>query len=748
MKKTGLKIFLAMMTAALTSSVITPCVYGNEPADLLVTKDSDEAFFDPDGVYDIKEELICTEDALPDNDELLEGYLEEKIREEANGDEPMNDRRARRENLSMANKVVYDALAEYVKTVAEGDLESTEFSPIIVDPELFITDGTKGYYSASELGISDVSDSMAAFAYFEKVGLDIGSVLKSILADMPYDLYWYDKTAGTYIATGASAVTITENDEKKIKVVPRYSLKMYVASAYSASAEKKTYRVNTSKVRKASGAVSKAKSVVISNLMKSDYEKLKAYNDWICDNVDYNFSAAGGKVDFGDPWQLIYVFDDDPKTKVVCEGYSKAFKLLCDLSEFNDPDTDCYLMIGDMNGGAHMWNSVLMDDGRYYLVDVTNGDKGTIGYQYKLFLAGYSGVVGSADKGFYVTCGTKKVTYEYSADTIRMYSRTERSISESNYDPSRILPRPKPTPSPTPKPTVTPTPKPTVTPTPVPTTAPVPEDKISLEDPDSGIKIECTSAAYSKAGAIPRVRVTYKDMVLKEGFDYTLSYSNNKKVADKDSPAPPTVSIKGMDDFAGTVKRTFAVEKADHSAVSLVAADKIYKDKPGYFKVTPKLTEAGKALSKTKDVNRFTKNDFRYYYADTGIEIPDNESVPINTEIEVRITVTFSESGPFEAGTETFSTRYRLIESDVSLKRASVKAAYPGYITYASGEDIVIRPDDLTVMLAGEPVDPDDYIISSVVVNAKKTSAKVTVTGKGYFGGSKKKTVKLKAVRE
>ena len=61
--------------------------------------------------------------------------------------------------------------------------------------------------------------------------------------------------------------------------------------------------------------------------------------------------------------------------KCVCEGYAKAFQLLCDLTTFNN-NIACYTVSGVMTGatgaGNHMWNVVHMDDENSYLVDVTN----------------------------------------------------------------------------------------------------------------------------------------------------------------------------------------------------------------------------------------------------------------------------------------------------------------------------------------------------------------------------------------
>lgn len=56
----------------------------------------------------------------------------------------------------------------------------------------------------------------------------------------------------------------------------------------------------------------------------------------------------------------------------VCEGYSKAFKILC-----NRAGIPCDIVVGDtynsVNSGGHSWNLVTLDD-KYYHVDVTFDD--------------------------------------------------------------------------------------------------------------------------------------------------------------------------------------------------------------------------------------------------------------------------------------------------------------------------------------------------------------------------------------
>ena len=80
---------------------------------------------------------------------------------------------------------------------------------------------------------------------------------------------------------------------------------------------------------------------------------------------------------YGNPWQLIWVFDNDDSTNVVCEGYSKAFQYLCDKGFAGSSTISCDTVTGTMGGatgaGNHMWNLVTID-GDSYLADITNSD--------------------------------------------------------------------------------------------------------------------------------------------------------------------------------------------------------------------------------------------------------------------------------------------------------------------------------------------------------------------------------------
>ena len=72
-------------------------------------------------------------------------------------------------------------------------------------------------------------------------------------------------------------------------------------------------------------------------------------------------------------------------------------------------------MDGGTGAGPHMWNIVTMDDGKNYMVDVTNCDGDSEEAQDRLFLVGADGSVADhyavvIENGYV----TQTITYEYS----------------------------------------------------------------------------------------------------------------------------------------------------------------------------------------------------------------------------------------------------------------------------------------------------------------------------------------------
>ena len=109
----------------------------------------------------------------------------------------------------------------------------------------------------------------------------------------------------------------------------------------------------------------------------SRLEQIKYINAQLCHSNAYNTVAAEGEYGFRYPWtplsaldQLIWPNDMGMNAlKPVCEGYAKAFQLICD-----EIDIPCILVSGLGGGGEHMWNYVQMEDGKWYAMDVTWND--------------------------------------------------------------------------------------------------------------------------------------------------------------------------------------------------------------------------------------------------------------------------------------------------------------------------------------------------------------------------------------
>lgn len=323
-------------------------------------------------VVDTVQVILDTD--LPGNEELFFYYVEQELY----GYDMSFFGTAGRTRLNAAEQEIYDILKSKIEKVASGG-GTTEF--VISGTKNLKTEWTAA--DIQELNISDPSQVEEEF--LKQFNLD--KILKALLDDCPFDLYWFDKTKkgetkmqygmsysgwdyGTYVVYESIAVDYL-------------SITFAVANDYRAATN-----VVTSNVSRTSTAKTNAEKVVLDNTGKTDYEKLLAYKEYICKAVSYNEAAAdknytGG---YGDPWQLIAVFDADSSTNVVCEGYAKALQYLCELGGI-----DCICASGTMvsgnESGPHMWNVVTLD-GKNYLVDVTNCDEGTIGEPDLLFLEG------------------------------------------------------------------------------------------------------------------------------------------------------------------------------------------------------------------------------------------------------------------------------------------------------------------------------------------------------------------------
>ena len=364
------------------------------------------------------EVVTGTLDDLPDSDTLFAQYVDVAfgIRDGA----PVRLRKAAA--LSGQDALLYDYLEAQIAAVAAGNLDSTEFRvPLSVL-------GVKSYYTPADLGVSSITEEVVRSI----ITVNIQSVLAHLRVSKAYELYWFDKTSGYGSSTPIPGYLPGTYGYVRFSDDACVVIKMFVSADYSATGGKGTCDVDTARTSAASNAAVTAASVVDQYRNLSDYEKLVAYKEWICGQVDYNFTAAQTSgYPYGDPWQLIYVFDGDESTKVVCEGYSKAFQYLCDQTSWRG-NVSCISVSGTMNGGGHMWNIVTIG-GKNYMADVTNSDEGSVGWNGQLFLTGYSS--GSVADGYVFSWDSYQVGdifYCYDSDTTALYDE-ELALSADDY---------------------------------------------------------------------------------------------------------------------------------------------------------------------------------------------------------------------------------------------------------------------------------------------------------------------------
>ncbi len=502
---------------------------------------------------------------MPDNEQLLESFMEETfdltVQETASAPGLTSG-----DLLTDVNRKLYDALKAEIVKIAEGSRGSTEISVSLEQA------GMSGSWTAAQLGIdSIVEDHEISSAAIEKLKAkfpyDISLVLTSLMADLPYDFFWYDKVQGVSWADPDyyHAVFDLASCQYKLSYANAFSFQFYVSAEYAGTSE---FTVDSSVISSIQTAMQNARQIISDNVIYTDYMRLKAYKDKICSLVSYNRQAASSvSTEYGNPWQMIWVFDGDPDTNVVCEGYAKAFQYLCDMSDFIEP-VSCASVSGNCTVNyfgssvteGHMWNVVTMGDGLHYLVDVTNCDTGTVGADDLLFMAGYASHPSSASYTFSLKAGIY-INYTYDNSTLAVNTGDALEISPSScpsseeYTCNGGMPHTI---------EIIPAVEPDCTHTGL--TAGkvcsvcgkvfVEQETVLIPVSLCEVSLSDTSFVYDGTAKKPDVSVLANDILLEEGRDYNVNYSGNV------SAGTASVKITGSGSYTGTVTKNFKITKA------------------------------------------------------------------------------------------------------------------------------------------------------------------------------------------
>lgn len=287
---------------------------------------------------------------------------------------------------------------------------------------------------------------------------------------------------------------------------------------------------------------------------------------------------------------------------------------------------------------------------------------------------------------------------------------------------------------------------------------------------EADLHIRPDDATYSKAGATPAVvvemRVGDEYVTLREGIDYTLSYKNNKKIADMNAKKAPTVIIKGKGNLSGTnSSKKFSITKAPITSAQLTAKDVAFKGtgKNGYYLPAASLTQDGKKLSES-----FSKADVRYTYAadtmlaDGSERHAQDEVLPTDTPVAGtlikmsipadKVALAANSSYYYDAASEPGAEivgYYRIIDAAYSISRYKAQVTNTKRLTFNNGKEIRITENDIVVFKVigsrTETLSTDNYRITSVRNNRFLGTATITIEGRGIYCGTKVLKVKLSA---
>lgn len=334
------------------------------------------------------------------------------------------------------NRNLYRALQSCISDLAEGTTSSSQFT--INAKDIF----KYREFTAGELGVETLfyeteggmwaieTDAAEAIRRFFRNYLisNFDQIYVCLLEDSPYEFYWLDTQIHPILYEPAPEFSKPEGRTDAVFIRGTWTVSFAISRDYAQIPENwdgSSILTDMDPSRHEWVANARANvDEILSGAPEGDYDKMKYYRDQIRSLSTYNNNTGA---DYGDPWQLIWVFDGDPNTKVVCEGFAKAFSYLCEL------DTEeAYSMLargwmqtpGMAKPGAHMWNVVRIE-GRSYLVDVTNDNSA-----YELFLAGADD--GTLADGYTIRRGSSTILYTYNRQTTG-WDDSELTLSPLDY---------------------------------------------------------------------------------------------------------------------------------------------------------------------------------------------------------------------------------------------------------------------------------------------------------------------------
>ena len=215
-----------------------------------------------------------------------------------------------------------------------------------------------------------------------------------------------------------------------------------------------------------------------------------------------------------------------------------------------------------------------------------------------------------------------------------------------------------------------------------------------------------TNKTYTGSAIKPAPTVTLSGKTLKSGTDYTVTYKNNISVG------TASVIITGKGDYTGTISRTFKINAASVAKATVSGlSSKSYTGKA--ITQTPTVKLGSKTLKKGTDYTLSFKNNKAVGNATVTIKGKGNYTGSIKKTFKI------TKASVARAKVTGVSKKYKYTGKAI---KPAVKVTLGG-VTLKKGTDYTV----------------------SYKSNKKVGTATITITGKGSYKGTVKKTFKIVA---
>ena len=305
------------------------------------------------------------------------------------------------QQLNDAERIIVNRIADFDFTVSEREPGSGIYDmTYVADFEDLFEGYTQSEYSSA---MSNVGS----------------NVLSTVLWEYP-EYFWINNTGGIY-----TAPEYTYDGEGKI-------LESWCTVTFRDIYTE--YGDTTEELEDSMNQVIAAVNAVVGIDTTTELSTITSIHNYICSILTYDKDTPDGM-----GCRNIYTAFLGSH-EVVCEGYSKAFKILCDRF-----DVPCVIIVGTgvvspTKSDGHMWCHVQMENERWYLVDCTWDDQDQ-GIMTEYLLAG------STTEGFngytvgedHIVRESEYETLDYPEISLMAFADDNYTVTFLNYDGSEIV---------------------------------------------------------------------------------------------------------------------------------------------------------------------------------------------------------------------------------------------------------------------------------------------------------------------